>query len=45
LASQTLKVDEDNGILTVSDPDFRTIEGREKVYLFDGVLGETASNA
>lgn len=38
------KVDEENGILTVSSPDYRSIEGREKSYQFDGVLGETSSN-
>ncbi|KAL4480412.1 hypothetical protein ABPG74_020928 [Tetrahymena malaccensis] len=43
-SSSIIKVDEDNNIIFLNDPDYRNIDKREKAYIFDGVLSENSTN-
>ncbi|EAR95230.2 kinesin motor catalytic domain protein (macronuclear) [Tetrahymena thermophila SB210] len=42
--SSIIKVDEENNIIFLNDPDYRNIDKREKAYVFDGVLSENSTN-
>lgn len=42
--SSIIRVDEDQQVIYVVDAEFRNIDKREKMFAFDGVLGENSSN-
>lgn len=39
-----IRIDEENNLIFLNDPEYRSIDKKEKVYPFDGVLSENSHN-